>query len=91
MLLAAPAAIGGALWEHQQFAARSRAVTERAQAVEREASRIAAYRRSVDQLGAELARRQDFIERMVDAHLSDLPEPAGGRASASFSTTGRAG
>ena len=80
MLLAAPAAIGSAVWEHQQLGARSRALAARAEAVEREASRIAAYRRSVDQLGAELTRRQEFIERMVDAHLADLPEPAGDRA-----------
>ncbi|WP_221419847.1 M23 family metallopeptidase [Novosphingobium chloroacetimidivorans] len=40
-------------------------------------SRVEAYRRDVHAVAADLARRQEFIQRMVEAHLGDLPEDAG--------------
>ncbi|VWX53539.1 M23 family metallopeptidase [Novosphingobium sp. 9U] len=36
-------------------------------------SRVEAYRRDVHAVAADLARRQEFIQRMVEAHLGDLP------------------
>src|SRR5690606_14385147 len=39
-------------------------------------SRVAEYRRDIAGVGSDLARRQQFIERMVRAHLDDLPDGA---------------
>jgi len=40
-------------------------------------SRVEAYRQDVRAVASDLARRQDFIQRMVEAHLGDLPEDGG--------------
>lgn len=37
-------------------------------------SRVSAYRRNLDSVAADLARRQDFIEKMVEAQVGELPE-----------------
>ena len=39
-------------------------------------SRIAAYRKDVDSVANDLARRQSFIETMVKTHVGDLPADA---------------
>jgi murein DD-endopeptidase MepM/ murein hydrolase activator NlpD len=39
-------------------------------------SRIAAYRKDVDAVAADLARRQAFMEKMVETHVGDLPADA---------------
>ena len=39
-------------------------------------SRIAAYRKNVDAVADDLARRQAFIEKMVKTHVGDLPADA---------------
>lgn len=39
-------------------------------------SRVASYRKGLDAVATDLDRRQDFIEKMVDAHLGDLPDDA---------------
>jgi murein DD-endopeptidase MepM/ murein hydrolase activator NlpD len=39
-------------------------------------SRIAAYRKNVDDVAGDLARRQTFIEEMVKTHVGDLPTAA---------------
>jgi len=55
---------------------------DRAALLQREArvtsaeSRVAAYRQNVDSVADDLARRQEFIEKMVKAHLGDLPTDA---------------
>lgn len=55
---------------------------ERAALLAREArvasaqSRVEADRRDMTSVASDLARRQDFIQRMVEAHLGDLPEDA---------------
>lgn len=36
-------------------------------------NRIAAYRKDVDEVAEDLARRQAFIEKMVSTHVGDLP------------------
>ena len=38
--------------------------------------RVEAYRKSVDGVAADLQKRQDFIEKMVEAHLGELPADA---------------
>lgn len=37
-------------------------------------SRVEADRRKMSSVASDLARRQDFIQRMVEAHLGDLPD-----------------
>ena len=37
-------------------------------------SRVEAYRKDLRTVASDLARRQDFIQRMVEAHLGDLPD-----------------
>ena len=39
-------------------------------------SRVATYRRNLDAVAADLAKRQDFIEQVVDAEVGDLPSDA---------------
>ncbi|MEH3124183.1 MAG: M23 family metallopeptidase [Sphingomonas phyllosphaerae] len=41
--------------------------------VEKAESRVAAYRRNLDDVTADLKRRQDFIEKVTQAHLGVLP------------------
>ena len=36
-------------------------------------SRVTAYRKGVDAVAADLAKRQEFVEKMVQAHIGDLP------------------
>ncbi len=42
--------------------------------VEKAESRVAAYRRNLDDVTADLKRRQDFIEKVTQAHLGVLPD-----------------
>jgi murein DD-endopeptidase MepM/ murein hydrolase activator NlpD len=44
--------------------------------VENAENRLSAYRRNLDGVAADLARRQDFIEKVTQAHLGDLPQNA---------------
>jgi len=39
-------------------------------------SRVAAYRDNIDKVADDLRRRQDFIDKMVEAHVGDLPAQA---------------
>lgn len=58
----------------QYTAERDRlALLDREAKVAKSESRVSAYRRSVDAVAADLGKRQDFIEKMVDAHIGDLP------------------
>jgi murein DD-endopeptidase MepM/ murein hydrolase activator NlpD len=51
--------------------------------VARAKSEVDTYRQNVRSVASDLARRQDFIQRMVEAHLGDLPEePQSGSAKA---------
>jgi murein DD-endopeptidase MepM/ murein hydrolase activator NlpD len=44
--------------------------------VEKAENRLSAYRRNLDGVAADLVRRQDFIEKVTQAHLGDLPHDA---------------
>lgn len=58
---------------------RFAATSEQAALVDREAraataeNRVAHYRENIDSVAEDLARRQKFIEQMVEAHIADLP------------------
>ncbi len=62
--------------------ARYNAERDRVSLLDREAQvakaegRVSQYRNSLDSVADDLARRQTFIERMVEAHIGDLPEDA---------------
>jgi len=44
--------------------------------VEKAENRVAAYRKGVDDVAADLKRRQDFIDKLVQAHVGELPKDA---------------
>ncbi|SFG23577.1 Peptidase family M23 [Novosphingobium sp. CF614] len=50
------------------------ALLHREAAVTSAESRVEAYRDNIDNTAADLARRQHFIEQMVEAHIGDLPD-----------------
>jgi murein DD-endopeptidase MepM/ murein hydrolase activator NlpD len=49
------------------------ALLDREAQVAKAESRVSSYRKDVDGVAADLEKRQEFIEKMVDAHLGDLP------------------
>jgi murein DD-endopeptidase MepM/ murein hydrolase activator NlpD len=61
----------------QYISTRDRlALLDREAKVASSESRVSAYRKSVDSVAADLARRQDTIEKMVQANVGDLPSDA---------------
>lgn len=61
----------------QYSAARDRiALIDREARVASAESRVSAYRKGLDGVAEDLARRQDFIEKVVEAHVGDLPVDA---------------
>lgn len=61
----------------QYTATRDRmALLDREAKVATAESRVATYRKGVDSVASDLARRQDFLEQMVRAHLGELPDDA---------------
>jgi len=50
-------------------------------------SRVAAYRGNIDKVADDLKRRQDFITKMVEAHVGGLPADAKAGETVSNSTT----
>jgi len=73
--------------------ARFSAERDRLSLLDREArvakaeSRVQHYRNGLDSVTADLARRQAFIERMVESHLEDLPATKSAADTVSDSTT----
>lgn len=64
----------GAMAVAQYTAARDRlTLLDREAQVARSESRVAAYRDDLDTVAEDLARRQDFIQKVVEAHLGPLP------------------
>lgn len=57
-------------WLQHQNAA---ALASREAKVATAESRVAAYRSDIDEVAADLVRRQDFIDDIVESHLGDLP------------------
>lgn len=49
-------------------------------------TRVAAYRQNIDKVADDLQRRQDFITKMVEAHVGDLPADAKAGETVSDST-----
>lgn len=50
-------------------------------------SRVTAYRSGLNSVASDLQRRQDFIEKMVEAHIGDLPNDA--KAGETVSNSGK--
>lgn len=71
-----------ALWLLVMAALAISATRERLELQDREAlvakaeKDVSRYRGSLEDKAADLARRQDFIEKVVEAHLGDMPEDA---------------
>lgn len=74
-------------------AARFNAERDRVSLLNREAqvakaeSRVQKYRNGLDSVADDLARRQAFVERMVESHIGDLPVEASVGETVSDSTT----
>jgi murein DD-endopeptidase MepM/ murein hydrolase activator NlpD len=61
----------------QLLSSRNRlALLDREARVASHESRLSAYRKDLDAVEADLQRRQDFIEKVVEAQLGDLPDDA---------------
>lgn len=61
----------------QYTASRDRiALIDREAQVATAESRVTEYRDSLDSVASDLSRRQNFIEKMVESHIGDLPEGA---------------
>lgn len=60
----------GRISERSEYAA----LLNREAAVSTAESRVKAYRDNINDTTSDLARRQQFIEQMVEAHLGDLPD-----------------
>lgn len=61
----------------QFTASRDRiALIDREAQVAAAAGKVSEYRDSLDSVASDLSRRQNFIEKMVEAHIGDLPEGA---------------
>jgi murein DD-endopeptidase MepM/ murein hydrolase activator NlpD len=76
----------------QQLSTRDRlALLDREAKVATSESRVTAYRKDLGSLTADLARRQDFIEKMVESQVGELPldAKAGETVSDSHSEAGR--
>jgi murein DD-endopeptidase MepM/ murein hydrolase activator NlpD len=58
----------------QYAASRDRlALLDREARVASAESRVSTYRKGLDSVASDLERRQDFVDRMVQAHIGDLP------------------
>jgi murein DD-endopeptidase MepM/ murein hydrolase activator NlpD len=69
--LAAMVSLTASQWSaHREHAA----LLDREARVATAQSRVDAYRQNLNTVTSDLARRQAFIQRMVEAHLGDLPE-----------------
>ncbi len=58
-----------AVWRHDDLLDREAKVASAE-------SRVSAYRENIDKVADDLQRRQEFIARMVEAHVGDLPAEA---------------
>lgn len=77
VLLSAWVITMAAMTINQYTANRDRiALLDREAKIQRSESRVAQYREGLDTVASDLARRQNFIEEIVEAHLGDLPDDA---------------
>jgi len=67
------ASVGALAVSHQAVDTQQTALADRAAAVASAETQVRKYRDDVAQLTSDLARRQQFIEQMVQAHIGDLP------------------
>lgn len=71
------ASVGALALSQVSTGSESAALAKRAANVAKAEESVAKYRDNVDSVASDLARRQKFIEQMVDAHIQELPEDAG--------------
>lgn len=74
LLLGWLATIGVVTFNRYSERSEHAALLNREAAVASVESRVQAYRDNISETTADLARRQQFIEQMVEAHLGDLPD-----------------
>ncbi|EIZ77640.1 peptidase M23B [Novosphingobium sp. Rr 2-17] len=74
LLSAGTAALGSLTVARYSAESQVAALDHRAAAVAKAETKVAKYREDVHELTDDLARRQRFIEQMVQAHIGDLPE-----------------
>ncbi|WP_237449501.1 M23 family metallopeptidase [Novosphingobium silvae] len=71
----------GAIALSQASTAEAQAsLAQREARVARAEGKVARYHQSVDAVAADLGRRQQFIEQLVDAHIGDIPADEGALA-----------
>ncbi|MEZ5744247.1 MAG: peptidoglycan DD-metalloendopeptidase family protein [Sphingomonadaceae bacterium] len=63
---------GAAIWQYSQQSNRL-ALLDREAKVATAESRVDSYRKDIDEVATDLARRQEFVEKMVEAHIGELP------------------
>lgn len=66
--------IGSLVISQASNSSEAAALDQRAATITRAENDVAQYRRDVDKLTADLARRQAFLTRMVDAHIAETPD-----------------
>jgi murein DD-endopeptidase MepM/ murein hydrolase activator NlpD len=72
----------------QTLASRDRlALLDREARITTAESRVASYRKNLDSVASDLARRQQFLEQMVEAQVGDLPDDTKAGETVSDSTS----
>ncbi|PNU01693.1 peptidase M23 [Novosphingobium guangzhouense] len=71
------ASVGALALSQASAGSESAALAARAATVAKAEKNVAKYRHDVDSVASDLARRQQFIEQVVDAHVEELPEGSG--------------
>ncbi|MEE4452271.1 M23 family metallopeptidase [Novosphingobium resinovorum] len=71
------ASVGALALSQWSAGSESAALAQRAASVAKAEKNVARYRENVAADLSDLARRQQFIEQMVDAHIEELPEESG--------------
>lgn len=84
------ASVGALAIAHYTAGSELVALDNRAAAVATAESKVEQYRDDVHDLTDDLARRQQFIEKMVQAHIGDLPENDDAQADAASQDTAAA-
>ena len=66
---------GVSIWQYTAQSERL-ALLDREEKIATAEHRVDAYREDIDEVASDLARRQEFIEQMVEAHMGELPADA---------------
>lgn len=91
LLGAGTAALGSLTFARYSAESQVAALDNRAAAIARDETKVAKYREDVHELTDALARRQRFIEQIVQAHIGDLPEAGEATAQPAADTAPKTG